>query len=101
MIYVDGWEKYYSELADQAASAIDLNKVRDVSIGTFRIAAEYLKIMRRRMPDSEVCWFPFENTDGYLCYPPEIDSKMRDLMADKISQHIPSEKIWSSGPIKS
>jgi len=80
MIYVKDWEQYYRGLMDQVLSSIDITKVRDISCGTFRIAAEYLKIMRRQMPDSEVCWFPFENEDGYAVYPKELDGRMQNLI---------------------
>lgn len=84
MIYVEGWEKYYSELMRKVLSAIDITKVRDVSCGTFRIASEYLKIMRRQMPDSEICWFPYENRDGYAKYPDELDQRMQKVIWDSL-----------------
>ena len=65
-------------------SAIDITKVRDVSCGTFRIASEYLKIMRRQMPDSEICWFPYENRDGYAKYPDELDQRMQKVIWDSL-----------------
>ena len=94
MIYVEGWESYYGELIDQVADAIDLSKVKDVSVGTFRISDQYLKTIRRQEPDSEVCWFPFESHDGYAVYPEEIDRKMQDMICDKLFGHIDTERIW-------
>ena len=94
MIYVRDWESCYGELACQAASAIDLGKVRDISIGTFRISMQYLKTMRSQMPSSEVCWFPYDNVDGYAQYPADIDSKMRGFMRDALGRYVDGSKIW-------
>ena len=96
MIHVRGWEDIYRDLVDQVASVIDLGKVRDVSVGTFRISSSYLKNIRRQEPRSEVCWFPFENSCGYSKYPDEIDSKMQDLMTEELMRFIPREKIWNA-----
>ncbi|SCW55760.1 spore photoproduct lyase [Ruminococcaceae bacterium YRB3002] len=94
MIYVSDWEECYGALVEHAASQIDLSKVRDISVGTFRISSDYLKIMRRQMPESEVCWFPFENVDGYAQYPAEIDLKMREYMTGKLTQYVDRNNIW-------
>ena len=96
MIYVRGWEEIYRSFIREVASAIDLGKVRDVSVGTFRISSSYLKNIRRQEPRSEVCWFPFENTEGYFGYPERIDSKMQSLMTEELMRYIPREKIWNA-----
>jgi len=94
MIYVKDWEICYNELVEQTAQSIDMSGLRDVSIGTFRISSQYLKAMRRQQPYSEICWFPFDNDDGYAVYPEEINRKMTGYMRDLISQHIDGSRIW-------
>ena len=94
MIFVNDWESYYEDLVRQTADAIDMSKVRDVSIGTFRISSQYLKNMRKQMPDSEVCWFPFETVNGYAVYPEEIRNRMICHMSNLLSDYLDVDKIW-------
>ncbi len=94
MIYVSGWEEIYGGFADRLASELDLSRIRDVSIGTFRISASYLKTIRRQEPDSEVCWFPFGTEDGYAVYPRAIRDDMRSFMRQRLERYIPGGKIY-------
>ena len=94
MIYISDWEMCYNELVDKVASEIGFAKIRDVSVGTFRISSQYLGNMRKQEPDSEVCWFPFDNVDGYCVYPRDIDEKMQNSMCRKLCEYMDEGRIW-------
>ena len=94
MIYLPEWEQYYAKMLEQVYEALDLEKVVDVSIGTFRVSQDYLKNMRRQEPDSAVVWFPFENEDGYYHYPKELMDEMEHFLVERLAQKIPKEKIF-------
>ncbi|MBR2524094.1 MAG: radical SAM protein [Clostridiales bacterium] len=95
MIYVEGWKDIYTGLVDQVADRIELGKVKDISVGTFRISSEYLKKMRKQMPRSEVCWFPFTNAGGYASYPEELDNEMMDHMCSVIGKYVDEGRIFT------
>ncbi|MBQ4270841.1 MAG: radical SAM protein, partial [Clostridiales bacterium] len=78
---------------DQVISAIDLSKVRDVSIGTFRISKDYLKQLRRNSEGSCVL-YPFENREGYCVYPDEVRKKMISLVKDSLLEVMDGGKIY-------
>ena len=65
MIYLPGWEQHYAGMLEQVYDAVDMEKIADVSVGTFRVSQDYLKTMRKQEPDSAVVWFPFQNENGY------------------------------------
>ena len=46
---------------DKITGRIDLNKLLDISVGTFRISAEYMKNMRKEEPYSAAVQFPYKN----------------------------------------
>ncbi len=94
MLYVKDHETTYLQMWEQVFTAIDPNKIRDISIGTFRISASYLKQMRRALPNSAPCQFPFETTDGYCGYPKAIESRMISLAEECISQYTNAPLFW-------
>ena len=94
IIYLPDWRRYYQEMAAQVQTQIDLRKIRDISIGSFRISQDYLKKMRRAMPASRVVQFPFINENGYYSYGKELSGEMENYVIDLFSGKIPSEKMF-------
>lgn len=94
MIYIPGWKQFYSELLSQVSSQIPLDLIRDASVGSFRISQDYLKRLRRVLPNSAVVQFPFENVSGVYQYPPSIQSEMEQFLTDHLSSYMEPEKIY-------
>lgn len=94
IIYVPGWQSHYQEMLDEVFAAVDPEKILDVSVGSFRIAKDYLKNMRRQTPDSAVVWFPYQNDAGYCHYPDELMEKMEQYLFSKLEQWTGKEKIF-------
>lgn len=96
MIYVRGWEKLYGSLIDQMASELELKKVRDFGIGTFRISKEYLKRLRAVEPESEAVQYPFETEDGYAGYSKNKQNEMLGFIKDRLMEHgVAGESIFT------
>lgn len=94
MIYMPGWKKHYGEMLEQVCHTIDLEKIEDVSVGSFRISQEYLKNMRKQEPDSAVVWFPFQKEEGYCHYPDELMEEMEGFLTGQLEKRISGEKIF-------
>ena len=94
MIYLPDWKQCYEEMLEQVFDAIDLGKLVDVSVGTFRISQDYLKNMRKREPDSAVVWFPFQRDKGYCHYPDPLMEQMEVFLTERLEAKIPREKIF-------
>ena len=74
---------------------IDFPKLTDVSVGTFRISADYLNKMRKAYPGSEVAWYPYVIKDGVAQYEPETDRGMQEFVCAALGEHIGKEKIFT------
>ena len=48
IIAFQGYEKEYLEMVQLVKESIDLKRVKDISIGSFRISRNYLKDMRKQ-----------------------------------------------------
>lgn len=99
MIYCKDWKEHYHDMFAQVLEEIDMNKLTDISIGSFRISQDYLKKMRKCQPDSDIVWFPYENHNGVYHYPRQLMDEMEQFLEEKIKEHIPEEKIfrWGDG----
>lgn len=94
MIYCADWKKQYGEMIEQVVERLDMKKLNDVSIGSFRISKEYLKKMRRTAPNSAVVQFPFENEHGVYHYPAKLMQDMENYLCHQLQVYLPEEKIF-------
>ena len=95
IIKIPDWKSAYKKLVDETASSIDFSKLTDVSVGTFRISADYLNKMRKAYPGSELAWYPYVVKEGVAQYEPETDSGMQEFVCGLIGEHIGREKIFT------
>lgn len=94
VLYCSNWRTWYREMLNQVAGVIDMTRLYDVSIGSFRISQDYLKKLRRVMPDSPIVQFPFENDAGIYHYPGELMEEMEQLVTGQLRNWLPEEKIF-------
>ncbi|MCD7826120.1 MAG: radical SAM protein [Clostridiaceae bacterium] len=94
MIYGPDWREQYHAMLCRIFDALDIGKIVDVSIGSFRISQEYLKRMRKNAPDSAVVQFPYENRDGVYQYPDRIRKEMELFLLEQLTAKIPREKLF-------
>ena len=95
VIKIPDFEAAYRKLVGEVAAAIDLEKLTDVSVGTFRISSDYLNKMRRAYPDSEIAWYPYVIKDGVAQYEPETDRVMQDYVCALLENYTGREKIFT------
>ena len=94
MIFCADWKSNYEQMLMTVKEKIDIDKLEDVSVGSFRISQDYLKKMRKNATDSAVAWFPYENCDGYYQYPQELMQQMESYLVSELEKCIAKEKIF-------
>lgn len=94
MIYIPSWKEAYEKMLEEVFFNIDMSKLWDVSVGSFRVSQDYLKKMRKNEPYSAVVQFPYQNTDGVYHYPDGLLEEMEGFMEMELSKRIPKEKIF-------
>ena len=95
VIRIPEWKDAYKKLIDDAASGMDFDRLTDVSVGTFRISADYLTRMRKAYPDSEIAWYPYFIKDGIAQYEPGLDKDMQEYVCGLIGEYTGREKIFT------
>ena len=94
MLYHADWGRLYSALLETVFREIPMEKLYDVSVGSFRISESYLKTMTKACGASPYTSFPYENTDGYYHYPKELLLKMEGFLEQRLLEKLPKEKIF-------
>lgn len=94
LLYVKGAKELYTEMAETVVRNVDISKVKDISIGTFRMSNQYLKNMRRRFPDSAVVQYPYETDGGYSHYPHRVIDDMENALCNVLLPYVCKEKIY-------
>lgn len=101
MLYLPSWEKDYLQLLEQiehtfyqAVPEGGWKRLRDVSVGTFRISQEYMKKLRRVEPFAPAVQYPYVNRNGVYQYPPELLQKMEDFMIAELTKRMDKENIY-------
>lgn len=94
MIYCKNWEKQYDEMLRQVFTEINMDKITDVSVGTFRVSQDYLKKMRKNQPGSAMVQFPYQNDNGVYHYSKELTGQMERFLVDRLKSKIPEDKIF-------
>lgn len=85
----------YRDLVEETARTIDLQKVRDFSIGSFRLSKVYMARMRRQYPDSAVLQYPYVCEKGFYHLPAQMEADMTDSIVEALAEHgIGKEKIF-------
>lgn len=101
MVYIPDWQRHYGEMLKQVTHSITMEKLVDVSVGTFRISQDYLKKMRKQEPDSIVAWFPYQMEHGFYHYPMALMGQMERYLVERLRESVPEEKIFLWNDLKS
>ncbi|MCR5210350.1 MAG: radical SAM protein [Lachnospiraceae bacterium] len=94
MIFIKDWKDIYGKMFDEITEIIDIDRIKDFSVGSFRISSGFLKNMRRMMPDSEIAQYPFELMDGFYQYPKELADGMENYMSGLIREKKVDSEIF-------
>lgn len=94
MLYIKDWEKSYSDLIETTIKEIPIEKIYDISIGTFRVSKDYLKKMRKQRFDSIILNYPYETADGVCSYDSNLTESMFNYIYELIKKYVPEEKIY-------
>ncbi len=94
LIYIKNFELCYNRFVDKILQSIDLTRVRDISIGTFRISSDYLPNLRKACPDSSAVLFPFDREDGFCVYPADVRSRLIGIIKNELEKAGYGNKLY-------
>lgn len=94
VLYMPQWREIYGEFIEKIFQNIQNTAVMDISLGEFRVSAEYLKIMRKQRPDSAVLFYPYTVQNGVCRYDEALSDKMLEFIKTLLLKYVEKEKIY-------
>ena len=95
VLKVENWENLYSELVEVLKDQVDLNKVKDFSIGSFRMNHNYFKKTKSINEDVDLFYSDFTKQEELTGYPEEIYSELTEYVVNKLQDVVSIDKIVS------
>ncbi|MBO4927146.1 MAG: radical SAM protein [Clostridiales bacterium] len=96
LIYIPNWKDIYTSMCSDVKKHIDTHQLKDISVGSFRISAEYFKKLRKDFPISPLCQFPYENHGGVMEYPEPVRNDMENTLITLLQNLISKDKIYQT-----
>lgn len=103
MIFHDGCEKNYADLAEEIFQTIPPEKIAWISLGVLRFPARQAAVMKRRFPNSKKIHEGLQHTHlPFLTYAPAVREKMVAGVRGEILKRAPKITLytcadWGSG----
>lgn len=94
LIYHKNWKDNFKEMIQTTFKTIQPDKLKDISLGIFRVSSDYLKQMRKQRMDSLILQYPFENDKGVYHYSLAVTTEMINYVLQLLQEFIPEEKIY-------
>lgn len=94
VIIQKGWETSYRKLVQQTFQKIPAQGVLDVGIGTFRVAKDALKRMRKGRMESALLHYPYTLDGGVYQYDRQVRQKVLGNMRTWLQEYLPEKIIY-------
>lgn len=88
------WKQEYEMMLQKIHDVIDLSKVKDISLGTFRISKNYLQQMRKQYPESAIIQYPYVCKNGFYQLEDHLLKDVEETVLEKLKQYVDEEKIF-------
>ncbi|WP_411821575.1 radical SAM protein [Leptospira sp. 'Mane'] len=87
------WKDTYSDLVLKLRENLNPDKIMDISVGSFRMNADFLKNMQSLRQDTALLYYPFQKKDGVVSYSESENEQMVHWIRSLLSGWIIDAKI--------
>ncbi len=94
VIRTENWKTLYAECVRETFHRLSADRLNDISLGVFRMNADYLQRIQKQRIDSDLLHYPFENKGKAVSYPEAERDEMTSFMINNLRTFIPKEKIF-------
>lgn len=90
---IPGWRAIYSECIKSVFAQIPAERVRDVSLGVFRMNSDYFRRIKKARQDLDILHFPYERRGNNVSLAPSERKSLMEFMLDLLKSYLPEHKI--------
>jgi len=95
LLHVPDWQEIYTEFVEQVFTALNPEKIQDVSIGVFRMNSGYLHRIRKMREDSPVLYHPVDVVENVATYPQTVKAEMEDWVYRQVRKYLPDDRVFA------
>lgn len=88
-----GWEDEYRKCIAETFRRLPADRIELVSVGGLRMGGEQLARLAKDNPARSVMFHPAVRENGLIGYPPEIESRIRELLGRELRRYLPADRI--------
>lgn len=92
IMYVEGFEKIYSDFIDELYKELPLQDIYDFNIGAFRMVKEQAKKVEKLKKTSFVFCYDTEVKDGVFTY--KNEEYMKGFVYDRLAKYVSKDKLF-------
>ncbi len=93
ILKIENWKNHYTECIEQIFETLPADKIRDVSIGVFRMNSEYYKKIKKQRPSSPIIHYNYERESKNYTYGKDERFEVTEFVLNKLTKYIDREKI--------
>jgi spore photoproduct lyase len=99
LIYHSGFKEDYRRFFFEVFSLLDRDMLHSVSLGTFRLPADYFRKILRDYPNERLFASPMDNEHGIQRYKDGLRQSLLNFCYTELLQYIPSDKLFPCEPL--
>jgi len=85
VVWSPDWAAHYGALIERVSATVDLEKVRDITVGVFRMNGEFFKGLKRSRPEAAFEYGTLKvDSAGVATYPPEQEAELREFIVQRL-----------------
>jgi len=93
ILHIENWQEHYQKGIDKTFTVIPAEKIKDISIGVFRMPKDYLKNIRKWKTDSPLLYYPYENKAGVYTYSVQTNNQLVHAIFQMVNRYVDESKI--------
>lgn len=94
LLAVKDWKEMYSAFFMEVFERIPPDKIKDASLGCFRIPKDFMKVMRKQRRDSLVLQYPYSTSSGVLSYDKALAEEILDFCNLELTKWLKEDNIY-------
>jgi spore photoproduct lyase len=94
IVMIPQWQTYYEGCIRRALSTIPADKIYDVSVGVFRMNAEYWQRIKKQRGDSAILHHPFSLKNKSVSYSEKEEQSIYEFVSKILLEYLPKDRIY-------
>lgn len=94
LLAIKDWQAAYEALFEEVFRRIPPDRIRDASIGCFRVPKDFMKAMRKQRRDSLILQYPYASENGILSYDKNLAEEMLSFCTFQLTKRMKKDNIY-------